>query len=233
MPTWKSLGDPESVAAFKRAIAEADALLIATPEYNHCVPGVLKNAIDWASRPPRARRPERQAGRRHGCQSRPRWHGPCPGAAPRRTDLHQQPGAAAAGAPGPAGGRQVRRRRRSHRRNDPRSRSGTCWSHLPPGRVACPWGSGSRARLAPHRMQTSARTTIGRRRRISWNCRRGALATERLDSAVGASYHPGDVGSAAATTAGAVEGDDAAGEGPSCPDDARCSHWPRWLACSR
>jgi chromate reductase len=45
-------GDPEPVAAFKRAIAEADAVLIATPEYNRSVPGVLKNAIDWASRPP-------------------------------------------------------------------------------------------------------------------------------------------------------------------------------------
>jgi chromate reductase len=47
-------GDPLPVAAFKDAIADADALLIATPEYNHCVPGVLKNAIDWASRPARA-----------------------------------------------------------------------------------------------------------------------------------------------------------------------------------
>lgn len=46
-------GDPEPVQALKRAIDEADALLIATPEYNHGVPGVLKNAIDWASRPPR------------------------------------------------------------------------------------------------------------------------------------------------------------------------------------
>jgi chromate reductase len=46
-------GDPRAVAEFKRAIADADALLIATPEYNHCVPGVLKNAIDWASRPAR------------------------------------------------------------------------------------------------------------------------------------------------------------------------------------
>src|SRR5881398_1842299 len=45
-------GDPEPVAAFKTAIREADALLIVTPEYNYGVPGVLKNAIDWASRPP-------------------------------------------------------------------------------------------------------------------------------------------------------------------------------------
>lgn len=42
---------PQEVERFKQAIAEADALLIATPEYNHGVPGVLKNAIDWASRP--------------------------------------------------------------------------------------------------------------------------------------------------------------------------------------
>ncbi len=44
-------GEPPAVVALKRAISEADALLVATPEYNHGVPGVLKNAIDWASRP--------------------------------------------------------------------------------------------------------------------------------------------------------------------------------------
>lgn len=44
---------PESVEKLKRAIADAQALLIATPEYNYNVPGLLKNAIDWASRPPR------------------------------------------------------------------------------------------------------------------------------------------------------------------------------------
>jgi chromate reductase len=45
-------GFPEPVVALKTAIAKADALLIATPEYNHSIPGVLKNALDWASRPP-------------------------------------------------------------------------------------------------------------------------------------------------------------------------------------
>jgi len=49
----EAVGDPEPVRRFKEAIAGADALLVATPEYNHCVPGVLKNAIDWASRPAR------------------------------------------------------------------------------------------------------------------------------------------------------------------------------------
>jgi chromate reductase, NAD(P)H dehydrogenase (quinone) len=44
-------GEPASVVALKTAMARADALLVATPEYNHGVPGVLKNAIDWASRP--------------------------------------------------------------------------------------------------------------------------------------------------------------------------------------
>jgi chromate reductase len=44
-------GEPTPVAALRRAIREADALLVATPEYNYGVPGVLKNAIDWASRP--------------------------------------------------------------------------------------------------------------------------------------------------------------------------------------
>jgi len=42
---------PAAVTRFKQAIAEADAVLIASPEYNHTIPGVLQNAIDWASRP--------------------------------------------------------------------------------------------------------------------------------------------------------------------------------------
>ncbi|MEM2939125.1 MAG: NAD(P)H-dependent oxidoreductase [Candidatus Bathyarchaeia archaeon] len=42
---------PEAVKQFKNKIRKADALLIATPEYNSSIPGVLKNALDWASRP--------------------------------------------------------------------------------------------------------------------------------------------------------------------------------------
>lgn len=44
-------GLPDPVADLWQAIAGADALLVATPEYNYGVPGVLKNAIDWVSRP--------------------------------------------------------------------------------------------------------------------------------------------------------------------------------------
>ena len=42
---------PQKVVDFKAAIRRADAVLIVTPEYNYSIPGVLKNAIDWASRP--------------------------------------------------------------------------------------------------------------------------------------------------------------------------------------
>jgi len=42
---------PTMVTEFKRKIREADAILFSSPEYNYSVPGVLKNAIDWASRP--------------------------------------------------------------------------------------------------------------------------------------------------------------------------------------
>ena len=47
----EAAGDPEAVRRFKEAIRNANAMLIATPEYNGAVPGVLANAIDWASRP--------------------------------------------------------------------------------------------------------------------------------------------------------------------------------------
>jgi chromate reductase len=47
----RARGEPEPVRRLRRAILEADAVLIATPEYNWSVPGVLQNAIDWVSRP--------------------------------------------------------------------------------------------------------------------------------------------------------------------------------------
>jgi chromate reductase len=49
----EAVGAPPSVVQLRDAIRKADGLLIATPEYNHGVPGVLKNTIDWLSRPPR------------------------------------------------------------------------------------------------------------------------------------------------------------------------------------
>jgi len=46
-------GIPEAVARLQDQIAAADGLVIATPEYNNAMPGVLKNAMDWLSRPPK------------------------------------------------------------------------------------------------------------------------------------------------------------------------------------
>ncbi len=48
----RAAGYPGPVERLRRQIAEADAVLFVTPEYNYSVSGVLKNAIDWASRPP-------------------------------------------------------------------------------------------------------------------------------------------------------------------------------------
>jgi len=48
----RAQGFPPPVERLRRQIAGADALLFVTPEYNYSIPGVLKNAIDWASRPP-------------------------------------------------------------------------------------------------------------------------------------------------------------------------------------
>ncbi|HTK35114.1 MAG TPA: NAD(P)H-dependent oxidoreductase [Caulobacteraceae bacterium] len=49
----EAAGDPPAVAALKQAIMAADGVLMVTPEYNHGVPAVMKNAVDWCSRPPR------------------------------------------------------------------------------------------------------------------------------------------------------------------------------------
>jgi len=48
----RAAGLPQPVQEFRNRLSAADALLIATPEYNYSIPGVLKNALDWASRPP-------------------------------------------------------------------------------------------------------------------------------------------------------------------------------------
>ncbi|MBN9561472.1 MAG: NAD(P)H-dependent oxidoreductase [Alphaproteobacteria bacterium] len=48
----RAQGFPSPVEDFRARIKAADAILIVTPEYNYSIPGVLKNAIDWASRPP-------------------------------------------------------------------------------------------------------------------------------------------------------------------------------------
>ncbi|HEX8533030.1 MAG TPA: NADPH-dependent FMN reductase [Allosphingosinicella sp.] len=45
-------GEPPAVARLRQEIRSADGILMVTPEYNHGVPGVLKNAVDWCSRPP-------------------------------------------------------------------------------------------------------------------------------------------------------------------------------------
>jgi chromate reductase len=49
-----TMSPPEGVARLRRAVQAADGLLLVTPEYNHGVPGVMKNAIDWLSQPLRS-----------------------------------------------------------------------------------------------------------------------------------------------------------------------------------
>ena len=46
-------GNPETVTSFKSAIQDVDGIIIVSPEYNSGIPGALKNALDWASRPPK------------------------------------------------------------------------------------------------------------------------------------------------------------------------------------
>lgn len=49
----KEHGLPEPVVQLKERVAAADALLLATPEYNNSIPGVFKNTLDWLTRPPK------------------------------------------------------------------------------------------------------------------------------------------------------------------------------------
>ena len=59
---------PDVVDALKAAIAEADGILIATPEYNGSIPGALKNALDWVSRPIAESPIRSEAGRGDRCE---------------------------------------------------------------------------------------------------------------------------------------------------------------------
>lgn len=53
LPIFNSdLGEPDAVVEMKRRIAAADGVVFAVPEYNYSIPGGLKNALDWISRPP-------------------------------------------------------------------------------------------------------------------------------------------------------------------------------------
>src|SRR4051812_41742662 len=53
LPIFNSdLSDPPSVIQLKAAVAQADGVVFAVPEYNYSIPGGLKNALDWISRPP-------------------------------------------------------------------------------------------------------------------------------------------------------------------------------------
>ena len=115
-------GYPPPVETLRRQIAEADALLFVTPEYNYSIPGVLKNAIDWASRPPDqpfAGKPVAMMGASPGMGGT----GACAirSAALLRLSRHA-PAEQAGGVyrPGPY---QVRRRRPLHRRGRTRAHS--------------------------------------------------------------------------------------------------------------
>ena len=106
---------PAAVAAFREAIAAADVVLISTPEYNSSIPGVLKNALDWSSRPyatnPFRNKPVAVFGSTHGAF----------GAAWAQADLrkvarrHRRPCPRRPGLGG-ACAREVRRRRTARRR---------------------------------------------------------------------------------------------------------------------
>jgi len=99
---------PVAVERLKKAVADAGALLIATPEYNHTVPGVLQNAIDWASRPglksPLAGKPVAIMGTSVGVAGTARA-----AASQARPDVHARAGDAAPGSPRRSGAGEIRR----------------------------------------------------------------------------------------------------------------------------
>jgi chromate reductase len=82
-------GDPEAVRRLKDAISRANAVLIATPEYNGAVPGVLANAIDWASRPSGKTRSAQQTGGGDGSRTGEIWLGQRTGDPARSAQPHR------------------------------------------------------------------------------------------------------------------------------------------------
>lgn len=92
----RAMGFPAPVQEFRDKIAAADALLIVTPEYNYSVPGVLKNAIDWASRPPEQPFDGKPVGD-HGRQSEHAGNGAGPVSSAPKLRLSQHESAQSAG----------------------------------------------------------------------------------------------------------------------------------------
>ena len=112
-------GFPSPVEDLRARIKAADGMLIVTPEYNYSIPGVLKNAIDWASRPPEQPFDGKPIGIMGASGGRP-GHGPraIPSAPVLR--VPQRPGDEPAGGDGPGGADQVRRGGKTHRPADAR-----------------------------------------------------------------------------------------------------------------
>src|SRR5882672_3693279 len=88
---------PESVRALRSAIETTDGVIMVSPEYNHGMSGVLKNALDWASRPYGCFGAEGQAGT--GDDGLARLHWRRARAAANERDAHIDPGASCASAP--------------------------------------------------------------------------------------------------------------------------------------
>lgn len=122
----EAAGDPPAVADFKARIRAADALLIATLEYNGTVPGVLQNAIDWASRPRAAAALDGKPVAVVGASPGPGGDGPRPAGAAPDADQRRRPGAGAARAARAARRRPLRRRDAAGRRLGRRPAPAAC-----------------------------------------------------------------------------------------------------------
>jgi hypothetical protein len=117
----ETAGVPQAVTDLRQAIAAADGLLIATPEYNHGVPGVMKNAFDWLSRPPRKSVLQGKPTAPHGGHAGDDRHRPRPEPAPAVFRVHRHSGHAPA-----RGARRARSRpSRASPRRPPRACTGS------------------------------------------------------------------------------------------------------------